>query len=255
MNAVTAIRTPSLVAANKAQPAKAFTFKGKNAIVRNAALAGVATLAYVEGKSRAETIAQLRLALGAKPSDAETDAAKLEYVVGRVAFRLADSKLSVVEQLAKAREIVTQYAAPVKDGVKARKLRAGQTGRRTPDQHKIVRAAEEAWSQVKAELGLGAAQTQAERNKAKRAPAMKGATARGAAGKGISHAEAAAVKGPAKSEAEACDMIATLTASLLAYANKNAKHVPTAYGQSIRRFHGAIMELAKARAAAEGTEA
>lgn len=228
-------------------PLKAYQFKGKGAIVRNTALQGVASLAYMEGKSRADVIAQLRIVLGSKPSPADLAATALEYVVGRVAQKLADSSKPVVDQLAFARQLVTQYAAPSKDGVKAKALQKHQIGRRTPEQHKAVRAAEGAWYLVNGELGFGTAQTQGEKNK--RQAAAAGSTNRG---KSTPPTHSALVKGaaPAKNKTEACGMVSTLAASMLAYANKNAATLPVEYGMSIKRFHAAIAQLEKDRAAA-----
>jgi hypothetical protein len=249
MVTVTSNRAPVIAdksAARVVAPLKAYQFKGKGAIVRNTALQGVASLAYMEGKSRADVIAQLRIVLGSKPTPADLAATALEYVVGRVAQKLADSSKPIVDQLAFARQLVTQYAAPSKDGVKAKALQRHQIGRRTPEQHKAVRAAEGAWYLVNGELGFGTAQTQGEKNK--RQAASAGSTKRG---KSTPPTHSMLVKGavPAKNKTEACSMVFTLAASLLAYANKNAATLPTEYGLSIKRFHGAIAELEAARRA------
>lgn len=248
MTTITSKRAPVIAdkKADASKPAKPFAFKGRNASLRTVALAGVATCAYVEGKSRADVIAQLRIVLGKAPTPVELLAAKTEYVVGRVAQKIGDGATSIADQLTYARQLVTQYAAPVKDGTSAKKLRKGQLGRRTPAQHAAIRAAEGAFYLVNAEMGFGASQTQGEKNK--RQAAMKGETARGKGGKTPTHSELVAGPKLAKDKGEACGMVATLSASLLAYANKNAATLPTEYGQSIIRFHGAIAELEKARA-------
>lgn len=235
-------------AARVVAPLKAYQFKGKGAILRNTALQGIASLAYVEGKSRADVIAQLRIVLGSKPSPADLSATALEYVVGRVAQKLADSSKPVVDQLAFARQLVTQYAAPSKDGVKVKALQRHQIGRRTPEQHKAVRAAEGAWYLVNGELGFGTAQTQGEKNK--RQAAAAGSTKRGK-DKSAPPTHSALVQGtaPAKNKTEACSTVFTLAASMLAYANKNAATLPVEYGLSIKRFHGAIADLEAARRA------
>lgn len=227
-------------------PTKAYAFKGKMATLRTTALAGIASLAYTEGKSRADTIAQLRIALGAKPSDADVNACKLEYVTGRIAQRLAGSDLpkadmTVADRIAFARALVTQYASPAKDGVKS-SLRAGQLGRRSVSQHKLVRASDEAWSQVKAEVGIGAAKTQDAKNAAKKtrtAQAAKAATA----GAAPSHAEL--VKpAAALTKEDAMNHLLSQAATLLAYVNKNAKLVTTDAGTAIRVMHKAIAKEA-----------
>jgi len=262
-NVATAARKPVIAdaVAKAIAPTAPYVIKGRNALVRNTALAGVASLAYAESLSRAALVSQLKLALGKTPTAPELAGAMNEYVVGRVAHRLADGDcpkagMSVADRIAFARVVVTQYAGPAKDGVKAKGLRKGQTGRRSIAQHKAVRAAESAWSLIKAELVEGSTtQTLAQKNK--RAAAMKGTTARGAKAATPTHSEL--VKGTSadapKSAADACERVATMTATLLAFTNKHAALLPAAYGQSIKRFHGAMMELEKERLASEGTEA
>lgn len=239
---------------------KPHTFKGKGKDVRTAALEGVASLSYAEAQSRGDIIAQLRIVAGTKPTDADIATMRAEYIVGRVAQRFADADcpkagLSVAERIAHARNVVTSYAAPAKDGVKANKLRAGQLGRRTVAQHKVIRAAEEAWSGVKAELGFGAAQTQSERNKAKRAPQMSKEGAKASTvGTGITHTELVKSDGP-MDKATACQYLESMAATMLAFCNKHAAVLPTDYGMSVKRFNGSMSTLGKARTAAEGTEA
>lgn len=226
-----------------------YAFKGKMAALRNTALQGLASLAFVEGKSRADVISQLRIALGKSPTPADVSGVALEYVVGRVAAKLPHKEgETVAASLAFARQIVTQYAAPAKDGVKAKALRKGQIGRRSPEQHKAVRAAEGQWYLVNAELGYGASQTQADKNK--RQAAAAGSTKRGKA-TAPTHSELVAGPKLAANADESAAMVMQLASSLLAYANKNAATLPTEYGMSIKRFHGAIAALAKARVPAD----
>jgi hypothetical protein len=262
MTVKTATKSVAL-ASNKAATLtapKPHAFTGKLKVVRQAAFAGVASLAYAEGKSRADTITQLRLTLGAKPTENDVAACRIEYIVGRVAQRFADvdlpsPTLDVAGRIAHARNVVTLYAAPVADGVKANKLRAGQLGRRTVSQHKIIRAAEEAWSQVKAELGIGAAKTQAVKNKAKRAPQMSKEGAKASTvGTGITHTELVKADGP-MDKATACQYLESMAATMLAFCNKHAAVLPTDYGMSVKRFNGSMSTLAKARNATENTEA
>jgi hypothetical protein len=229
--------TATLIAAPKA-----FAFKGKGKELRSAALAGVASLAYNEGASRAETITQLRLALGNKPTADEVDACKLQYVVGRVAHRIGSDPQckgkTVAELLAFALQLVTQYAAPEKDGVAARKLRKGQIGRRTVAQHRAIRASEEAWSQVKAEAvpAVSTAKTQAQRNADKRKPAPQMAGSRkGKADATPTHSALTAATTAPKSQADAVEHVGNMLASLLAYCNKNAGKVPTNVGSFVKR--------------------
>jgi hypothetical protein len=237
---MTAITTARIVAAPKA-----YTFKGANKSVRDAALAGVASLAYSEGKSRADTIAQLRLALGNRPSDADVAATRSEYIVGRTAQRLAapdlpKADMTVPDRITFARMLVLQYAAPSKDGVATRKLRKGQAGRRTISQHKVIRAAEEAWSLVKSELGIGQARTQAEKNAKARKPRMAGSSA------APSHSVLVSASDKVQTAESATLYISDMARTLLQFCNKHAKVVPTPYGQSVQRFAMAIAELSKA---------
>lgn len=231
---------------------KPYTFKGANKLVRDTALAGVASCAFVEGKARGELIDQLRIALGKKPSDADLIAVRSEYIVGRTAQRLADSDIpgdkSVAGRIAFARALLHRYAMPAKDGIKARPLRKGQEGRRTVAQQTVIRNAEAAWSLVKAELGHGTAQTQADKNaKQTRKPRMAGTTSTASsAGTGITHSELVASKdgGPLTAK-DACNYIDSMAATMLAFCNKHAAIVPTNYGMSVKRFHGAIVAAAK----------
>lgn len=217
--------------------------KGKGADKRNVSLLGVAPAAFIEGKSRADTLAVIRDALGNKPTDVQVNAVKAEYVIGRVAFRLFLS-LPVVEGIAKARDIVLHFASPVKDGVAARKLRAGQKGRRTVEQHRAVRAAEEAWSQVKAEACPAAsnAATQKERNakKATRAPSMAGS----GKGKATPPTHAELIK--PLTAADTVQHVATQAASLLAFANKNAKLLPAGIAAAVKAFNATVQKDAAA---------
>lgn len=208
----------------------ALTGKGKAA--RTNAFLQIAPLSFVEALSRTESIANLRIALGTAPSERDLATAKLEWTIGRIASRLPATELpkSMADSSAKlvyARELVETKAAPPKEGAKANKLRKGQTGRRTVGQQRVVRAADEAWSQVKAELGLGTAQTQKARNDAKatakratRADPVRGADK----GKAPSHSElVASTKAATADDAEA-HIMAQLT-SLAAYCKRNAKLV------------------------------
>ncbi len=236
-----------------AKPVNAAAFKGRNSAVRNTALAGVASCAYAEGVARAALLDQLRITLGKTPSEADLKAAQLEYVVGRTAQRLAPADMpkgveSVAQRIAFARALL-DYAAPVKDGTTARKLKRGQ-GRRSVSQHKAIRASESAWSLVKAELGYSNALTSKEKGakaRNKPAPQMAGSTDKGAKGKGATPPTHAQLVTPAKpaDAAAAMQHIMTQAAALLAYCNKHAAIVPTAFGQSVTRFHGAIAQAMK----------
>lgn len=229
--------------------------KGRGKVQRELAYMQIAPLSFVENISRVESIANLRAALGASPSEAELKTAQVEWCIGRVASRLPAGEFpkgctSDDAKLEFARAIVLHYAAPPKEGAKPRKLRAGQLGRRSPVAHKVIRAAEEAWSQVKAELGAGNAQTQAERNKAKAAKRSTNANPVRGDGKGADKSASttapqltnAKVSGPE----EVRRVIETAAATLLAFVNKNAAHTELAYGEAVHNFSSAIMTAKKA---------
>lgn len=224
---------------------KAFAFKGHNKELRTTALAGVASLAYAEAQSRTAVIARLAIVLGKKPSADELAAAQTEYVAGRVAQRMSAADfpkgdMSVADRIAFARSLVTQYAAPVKDGTKARKLRSGQLGRRTVAQHKAVRAAEETWSLVKAEIGFGAARTQAEKNKR----STKSNPVRGAKGAGVTHSELVKADGPMTQEA-AREYLDGMGRTLEMFAKKHAKLLGIDRATACGAFNSAMLKAAK----------
>ena len=222
------------------------SFTGRDKATRTEALLGVAPLAFAESVSRVDLIRTVGAALGKKPSDAALNAARTEFVIGRVAARLPASEfpkanLSPADKLAHVRNVVCFYAMPLKDGVKARPLTAKHKGRRSPAQHKAIMAATEAWSQVKAELNLGAAQTQAQRNAQKK---------RGARPEGNAKVQAAAAATPELSaaaqllkadmtQAEVVSHVVTQAAALLSFANKHAKKLPADFGSAIRAFSAA----------------
>lgn len=228
--------------------APVITLKGKGKAAREVAYMQIAPLSFIENASRVDTIENLRKALGNAPTEAETKTAQTEWTIGRVASRLPNSELpsgtkSDEDRLDFARKLVMHYAAPAQEGKTARKLRAGQLGRRSALQHKVCRAADEAWSQVKAELGLGQAQTQAERNKAKRS--TNGNPVRGD-GKGAAKPEHSELVKPAAALTadDAVSYVTTQAATLLAFANKNAKLLPTDFGMAIQAFKSAINKAA-----------
>lgn len=228
------------------------SLKGKGKSQREAAYMQIAPLSFVEDQSRTQTIANLRVALGSNPSEVELKTAQREWMIGRAASRMPANEwpkdvADSMDKLEHARKLIMFYAAPPVEGKAARKLRAGQLGRRSPVQHKVIRAAEEAWSQIKAELGAGNAQTQAERNKAKRATNANPVRGKGKAGTAVpTHADL--IKAPAPVDAgQACTYIETQAATLLAFVNKHAKLVPADYGTAIRMLKSNIDAAAKHR--------
>lgn len=252
MTVTTTARTVVATAPKANKAPKPFAFKGRNAVIRTTALEGVATCAYVEGKSRADTISVLRIALGNKPSADEVAAVARQYVIGRTAQKLsADASMdgkTVADIIAHAARLVTSYAAPLKDGVKAKKLRAGQLGRRTVAEHKAIRASEEAWSQLKAEVlpALSTAQTQSERNAKKRSTNSNPVRGAGKAGTSLTHSELVKPDGKPHDRKSATEYVGSMAATLLAFSNKHAKVMPTSYGTAIVAFKKAIELAAKA---------
>lgn len=238
------VQTAIKPAASIAPVFKPFAFKGRNSLVRATALIGVASLAFLEGKSRDDIVVQLKLALGAKPTPAEVSACALEYMVGRVAQRLTGADLpkvdmSVADRFTFARNLILHYAAPVQDGKKAKAVRRSQLGRRTVAQHKAVRASESAWSTLKADIGIGQAQTMKEKTAKARKPRTPSS---GAAAP--THSEL--VKAPAPVDAKsAVGHIALQATSLMQYCKGHAGIVPAKYGACVNRFYAAILQLEK----------
>lgn len=232
-------------------PAVVIALKGAGKAKREAAYQQIASLAYVEQLSRADTIEAIRAALGKAPTEAELKAAQQEYTIGRVAARLPASEMpgklnarNDADRLEAARLLVTAYAAPPVEGKKSRPLRKGQLGRRSTVQHKVIRAADEAWSLVKAELGIGQARTQEEKNK--RARSTNANPTRGNA-KAAAPAHSELVKPGAPMDADsAVQHVMTQAASLLQFANKHAKHLPTDFGMAIQAFKKACNEAGNA---------
>lgn len=146
---------------------------GKSAAKRIAAFNAAAPLMFVAEASREEVIANMRVALGNRPTDAQLKAYEGEIRVGHIASRLSASMCpkgctSEGAKLEHARNLLFHYAMPVKAGAKARKLRKGQLGRRTEAQQKLVHASTEAWSRLKGDSGYGVAKSGKERSEAKR---------------------------------------------------------------------------------------
>ena len=238
MNAITTI----IRAAKPAKLAPLANVKGKGAAARLAAYEAIAPKAYVDGMSRAELIGTINAALGMErergmaPTEEQLESAKREYVIGRAAQRLADGEypkanMAGGDKLHFMRQLVTQYAAPTPDGKKAKALRSGQVGRRSIAQHKAIRAAEEAWSLIKAETGYGQAMTQSARN-ASKSDASK---ARGTKAPGTATPNTTQLATPAKALTadEACQHVASQLATLQLFCNKNAKLIPAGLGAVI----------------------
>lgn len=219
---------------------------GRGKAAREMAFIQIAPCAYSESLSRMALIASLRTAFGATPSAEDVAVGKHEYVVGRAAARMPANEFpkgctDLGDRLGHVRSLVENYMAPAK-GDKD-KLRAGKLGRRSIVQQKVIRAAEEAWSQVKAELGLGAAQTQDERNAKKKA--TRGTKAR--KGTTPTHSELVAAPKPLNAN-DACNHLVTQAASLLMFCNKNAGLVPAGFATVVAAFKKSIDKEAALRA-------
>ena len=233
-----------------AAPVSNPSFAGKAGLARAEAFGRIATLSFSETISRDACIANLRIVLGPKPTPVQLASAKAQWIIGRVAARLTagtytGKDLSPAACIAFASDVVLHFASPAKDGVAARKLRKGQKGRRSIAQHKLVRAAEEAWSQVKAELGEGKAKTQAERNKGRITRKPRTATT----ATPPTHAQLVAAPKKAANANDACGYLESMAATMLAFSNKNAALLPTDYGTAVKAFKRAIDDATKARAA------
>lgn len=246
MNAITTIRPA--VATPKASVYVPFKFTGKGKEARSNAFVAIAPRSYSESVGRGETIATLRTALGNKPSADVLLAARTEWMAGRIAFRLpaGEFKAGMNEPILRidfARSLILDYATAPKPGATVRKLRKGKLGYRSPMQQKCLNAAQEAWSQLLAEIGLNSATPQSERDaaKAKRAPQMAGSTARGKAGAVPSNAQL--VKAPTPMTAdEACQHVVGQALALMQFCKKNAKLVPTDIATLVNAFHAATVK-------------
>ncbi len=229
--------------------APVITLKGRGKAQREVAYMQIAPLSFIENISRVESIANLAIAIGKSPTEAELKAAQSEWVIGRVASRLPAGEFTKGceddnAKLEFARKIVLNYAAPPAEGKQARKLRVGQLGRRTPMQHRVVRAAEEAWSLVKAELGLGKAQTLKERN-ASKAKRSTNANPKRGDGKGAKADKGTllqlATPAAPVTPADYVQHMQTQVAALIAFDKKHAAKRPTTHSE----FAEALIALGK----------
>lgn len=262
LSLVASVPAPALTAPKadaKAAPKAAPTirFTGKQAAARQEAFDSIAPLSFAETSNRMLTVENLKVALGAKPTPDQIKAASNEWVIGRVAARLGafDMSKSREEHIAHARNVVLHFAMP-STGAKPARLKAGQLGRRTDAEHKAVRAANEAWSQILAETGHGNAQTQSQRDAAKlakkRATRATPVRAMDKVDAKAAPSHSALVQEPAPVDADtACNFLATQAATLQAYANKYAALLPADFGTAVAAFQRAIIRAGEARALAK----
>ncbi len=216
--------------------------KGAGKAAREDAYVMIAPLAFVEAESRDASIANLRIALGKAPSIQDISIARDEYIIGRTATRL--TALPKDQRLEAARDIVLHYSDAPKDGITPRPLRKNKKGRRTPDQQRAVGAAREYFSQLLAETPHGKAKPQSVKNKGRvtRKPQMAGSrNIQPEPSKVPSHSTLVRPE-PASDRAQACNHVFTQAAALLAYANKNAKLLPTDIGQLVCAFQSGMIK-------------
>lgn len=212
---------------------------------RTIALASVAAISMSEALTRQQVVQACAKALGKTPSVNEIEAVRIEYIIGKVAMKMKGKDSDA--RLQRARIICTQYASAPVAGQAVRKLRAGQLGRRSPDEQKAFNAARSAFSLVLAETGVGEAKTIAEKNATQKVaagrPKGKGAgksTAKRVP-KDIASAMVAMTTSPAKMTRDmATQHIATQAAALLAFCNKHAAMVPLSFSEPVNAFKTAI---------------
>lgn len=233
-------------AARKATAARALTAN------QELALMDIAPRAYSEATSRAHLIAAIKTAGGTNPDKARLASLKREAVIGRITARLPVSAFpksakETADKMEHARALVCDYVSPdVKD------LPKGKAGRRTDVQHKAIRACDEWWSKLLAEVGFGKAKTQAQADKQKK---QRAATNTGANANPVRGADKTDDKTPAAttptqeamktpkskmSPVDACAHVERLASELLAFANKYAAALPGDYGAAIQTFKTSI---------------
>lgn len=226
-------------------------FTGKGAAARSKALSSIPHLAYSDGLTRGALIDAVAAASAGDASDAVISAIKTAFIAGRAASRLTPAKgQDEAAHLDHVLQLVCTYVAPrgAKPGAKVKPLPAGKVGERSELQHRAIRSAEQAWSQIAGEAGIGAAKSDKERKgeeraKAKRAPHHNEKATKAAA---PDHAEL--VKPAAKLTTDEVHLhVERVAADLLAFCNKYAKQLDTDYGQAAHAFKGAINKAANDR--------
>lgn len=217
------------------------SFSGRGAQARGKAFSSIELLSFDEDTSRNASLNNMRIVLGTSPDDALSALARQRWVVGRVASRLPNSEvpkgcIGRDMRLAYAQQVVCEMAGAPKPGKKARALRAGQIGRRTPVQERILRAAQEAVSLFWAELGLSGARTMAEKNAkqsakkpGERAPHHNASQAKDIKPDASTSTALATPAKPITSD-DYVEHMQTQLAALCAFDNKYAKKRPTTHG-------------------------
>lgn len=230
------------------------SIKGRGKAERSNAYLRIAPLAFVETQSRDETVQVIRTALGKSPTVDEVKAAQREYVIGRAAARMPAGEFPKgtsdnADKLEHARKLVTSYAAPTEAGRKEVKLRKGQEGRRTAVQHKVIRAAESAWSMIIAEVGFGTAKTlkektatQAANKKAAGAPSMAGSgKGKKSAAPAPSHTELVKPAVPVTVEEAHATMI-QMAKTMMQFGKKHGALLSASFGKIANATHKALLD-------------
>ena len=217
------------------------TLKGKGKQARELAYVKLAPLAFVDSQSRGELIATLRNALGSNPSEAETEAAKQQIRIGRIASRLP---LNVKPDGLDVPALLDWVAIQMRDYAAhdAKKIKPGQLGRRSEAFDKAMAASREYLSQIMAEVGTGNAKTQKEKNDQKATRSTNANPERGAdKGKDKakpSHAELVKPAAPTNAN-DYIQHMQTQMSALTGYDQKYAKTRPIEYA----RFAELLMQL------------
>jgi hypothetical protein len=215
-------------AARKASKGKATARKPRMSATQRTALAGVAIAAFAAGVSEVDLIARVRAAGGNQQSVRD------EVIVGRIASgtRSLGSNLPDEQLIADGRAILAMA------GATASRLADGQS-RRSPVQEKLYNAARQYWHQLLKRGELVSSDPRAGNSNAKGRKTSK--TAKRAKAANSNKPVNPVVRTPAK----AIEHVTLQAAALLAFSNKNAKHLPQSFGQAIVGFHTAIMEAGK----------
>lgn len=219
--------------------ALAITGKGKQA--RTSAFSAIASQAYTAETGKAAFLDTLAKALGNAPTDEQKAYARLQTTIGVAAVRMPANELprdckDMAARIAYVSDLALNYQAPTTAVAgKVRKLNKGKTGWRSAVQHRIIRNAEDRASKYLAELGAGAAKTEAAKNAAKPAGRKGGGNPAPHHGKGKAapaaptHGQLVTTPKPLDGVAYAAQML-NFTSTALQYDNKNAKVRPIEYG-------------------------
>lgn len=223
--------------------------KGAGKAAREMAFVAIAPYSFSEDQGRQQSINNLRVALGKAPTESEFRVAKQQWMIGRIAARLPAGEFpkgtgDTMDKLEFASDLLLNYASPPKEGTKARKLRHGQKGRRSTIQQRIVRAAEEAWSMVNAELGIkigGTAPTSTatpQKERDKRKPHRNGKSAKG---KAPAHGELVTPPKDMTVDEKHAYVVTQMT-NLLAFVNKSSKDIETSFSMPVIACQKALVK-------------